>query len=168
MKQLDVINQWYQTLQPRDRLLVQATGIIVLITLFYITVWEPLHQGLKDAEQQYQANLNNLQWMQQAAAEVRALQAAGGRIRTNDNGQPVSLLVEQSAAISAIKPNLSKLESSGEDGARVALDGASFDQMLLWINNLEQNHGVPVSSANIERAEKSGTINARLSFNRAE
>ncbi len=168
MKQLDAFNQWYGSLQARERLMVMATGIVVIITIFYVAIWEPLHQGLDDAQQHYQANLKNLQWMQQAAAEVRALKASGGSVRNTNSNQPVTLLVEQSAAISAIKPNLSKLESSGTDGARVALDGASFDQMLLWLNTLEQAHGVPVASANIERAEKPGTINARLSFNRAE
>jgi general secretion pathway protein M len=168
MNQFDAFNQWYTSLQPRERLMVIATSIVVAVTIFYIAIWEPLHKGLDDAQQQFQSNLKNLQWMQQAATEVRSLKASGGRIRNIDTNQPVTLLVEQSAAISAIKPNLSKLESSGQDGARVALDGASFDQMLIWLNNLEQNHGVPVSSANIERADKPGTINARLSFNRAE
>ena len=168
MKQLDDLNQWYSNLQARERLMVLATSIVVIITLFYIIVWEPLHKGLDGAQVQYQANLKNLQWMQQAAAQVRTLKASGGRIRSTNSNQPVSLLVEQSAAISAIKPNLSKLESSGKDGARVALDGASFDQMLLWLSTLEQTHGVPVTSASIERADKPGTINARLSFTRAE
>lgn len=168
MKQLDAFNQWYSGLQTQERNMVLITSIVVAITLFYIAVWEPLHTGAREAEQQYQVNMKNLQWMQQAATEVRTLKATGNRVRKAAANQPVTLMVEQSANTSAIKPNLSKLESSGKDSARVVLDGASFDQMLVWLNTLEQNYGLPVASANIERADKPGTINARLSFNRAE
>jgi len=168
MNQLDALRQWYTSLQVRERIMVASAAVILVITLFYISVWEPLHKGLEDAQQEYEANLNNLQWMQQAAADVRALKASGSKIRAAASDQPVTLVVEQAASNSAIKANLSKLESSSNDGARVVLDGASFDQMLVWLNTLEQSHGIPVSSASIERGEKPGTVNARLSFNKAE
>jgi general secretion pathway protein M len=168
MNQLDTLRQWYASLQMRERVMVISTAIILVISLFYVAVWEPLHQGLDAAQQEYESNLKNLQWMQQAAAEVRTLKASGSKVRAAASGQPVPLVVEQVASNSAIKANLSKLESSSNDGARVVLDGASFDQMLIWLNTLEQNHGIPVSSANIERGEKPGTVNARLSFNKAE
>lgn len=168
MNQLEAFKQWYASLQARERMMVIATAILVIITLFYVVVWEPLHQGLDAAEQEYQTNLKNLQWMQQAAAEVRALKSSGSKVRASASNQAVTLVVEQAANNSAIKANLSKLESSNNDGARAVLDGASFDQMLIWLNTLEQSHGIPVSSATIERSTKPGTVNARLSFNKAE
>lgn len=167
MNQFDALKQWYNSLQERERLMVASAAILLVVTLFYVSVWEPLHQGLNDAQQEYQGNLKNLQWMQQSAAEVRALKASGSRVRSAGN-QPVTMVVEQVASNSAIKPNLSKLESADKDGARVVLDGASFDQMLIWLNTLEQNHGISVSSGNIERSDKPGTVNARLSLNKAE
>ncbi len=168
MNQLNTLQHWYHSLQPRERIMVIATAIIMVITIFYLTVWEPLHKGLDSAEQEYQSNLNNLQWMQQAAAEVRALKSSGSSARNTASNQPVTLVVEQAANNSAIKNNISKLESSSNDGARVALNAASFDQMLIWLNVLEQNHGIRVSSASIERSDKPGTVNARLSFNKTE
>jgi general secretion pathway protein M len=167
MNQLDTLKQWYASLQPRERLMVAAAAILLVVTLFYVSVWEPLHQGLDSAQHEYQGNLKNLQWMQGAAAEVRALKASGSKVRSASN-QPVTMVVEQVASNSAIKPNLTKLESANNDGAHVVLDGASFDQMLIWLNTLEQNHGISVSSGNIERSIKPGTVNARLSLNKAE
>lgn len=167
-QQLATLQHWYHSLQQRERVMVLATAVVVVITIFYLAIWEPLHKGLDNAEQEYQSNLNNLQWMQQAAAEVRALKPANGRVRNTASNQPVTLIVEQAANNSAIKSNISKLESASNDGARVVLNAASFDQMLVWLNTLEQSHGIPVASANIERNDKPGTVNARLSFNKPE
>jgi len=167
MNQFDTVKQWYASLQERERLMVAAAAILLVVTLFYVSVWEPLHQGLDNAQQEYKSNLKNLQWMQQAAAEVRTLKASGNRAHSASN-QPVTMVVEQVASNSAIKPNLSKLESANQGGAHVVLDGAPFDQMLIWLNTLQQNHGISVSSGNIIRSAKPGTVNARLSLNKAE
>ena len=165
-QQLEALSIWHQSLPQRDRIMVNTTTVIIVITLFYLLAWEPIYQGLEQQQQQYKSQKNVVSWMQGAAAEVKALKRSGAKTVTSNN-QPVSLIIEQSAKISGLKNNLGKLESSGKEGARAKLDTASFNQMLIWLNTLEKQHGITVTSANIERAEKTGTVNARLSFSRS-
>lgn len=165
-QQFEALNLWYQSLAQRDRIMVIGTSVVMVITLFYLLVWEPLYQGLEQQQQQYKSQQSIVSWMQQAAAEIKTLKRSGAKTATKSN-QPVSLIIEQSAKISGLKNNIGKLESSGKQGARVKLDTASFDQMLIWLNTLEKRHGITVTSASIERAEKTGTVNARLSFSRS-
>jgi len=165
-QQLEAASIWYHSLPQRDRMLVISTSVILLITLFYLIVWEPIHTGLEQQKQQYQSQKSIVRWMQEASAEVKLLKRSGAKTITSSN-QPVSLIVEQSAKISGLKNNIGKLESSGKNGARTKLDGASFNQILIWLNTLEKKHGVSVTSANIERGDKTGTVNARLSFSRS-
>jgi len=166
MKQLEAFNLWFYALDQRERLLVIGTAITVVITLFYVVIWEPVHQGLGEQQLLHASQSDNLMWMQEAAAEVRSLKAAGGGSRKAPSNQPVSLVLEQSIATAGLKDNLNKIESSGKKGARVKLDAASFDQMLIWLNTLEQRHGIVVTSATIDRADKPGLINARISFDK--
>jgi general secretion pathway protein M len=167
MKQyLEPLNLWFHSLPQRDKILVVATSVIMIITLFYLIIWEPVYKGLEQQKQQYQSQQSIVSWMQEASAEVKTLKRSGAKTITSSN-QPVSLIIEQSAKISGLKGSLGKLESSGKEGARVKLDTASFDQMLIWLNSLEKQHGVTVTSASIERAENTGTVNARLSFSRS-
>ena len=165
-QQIEALSLRYQSLPYRDRILVIFTSIILAITLFYLLVWEPVHQALEQQQQQYKSQQEIVSWMQEAAAEVKILQRSGAKIITSNN-QPVSLIIEQTANNSGLKNNLGKLESSGKEGARVNIDAASFNQMLIWLNTLEKQHGVIVTSASIERAEKPGTVNARLSFSKS-
>jgi len=166
MKQLEEIQHWYQGLQQRERQLVLAASTVIIITLLYLIIWEPIHKGIEDQTQKYQTQVDIIDWMQTAAIEVRTLKASGASKRRTNNSQPVTLLVETSAATAGLKPYLTKLESTSDKGARVTIDAASFDQVLLWLNTLQTQYGISVSSANLDRADKAGAINARMTLNR--
>ena len=166
MKKLEDIQHWYHGLQQRERQLVLAASAVIVITLLYLTIWEPIHKGVEVQTQKYQTHIDILDWMQVAATEVRTLQASGAARRQTNSSQPVSLLVEKSAATAGLKPYLRKLESTSDKGARVTIDDASFDQVLLWLSTLQTQYGISVSSANFDRADKAGAINARMTLDR--
>jgi len=166
MKQLDDIQHWYQGLQQRERQLVLSASVVIIITLLYLAIWEPIHKGVDTQTQKFQSQVDILDWMQTAAIEVRTLKSSGAAKRKTNNSQPVSLLVEKSAATAGLKPYLIKLESTTDKGARVTFDAVSFDQVLLWLNTLQTQYGISVSSANLDRDQKPGAINARMTLNR--
>jgi general secretion pathway protein M len=166
MKQLEDLQQWFQGLQARERNLVLAATVVMVATLFYIAIWEPLHNSLADETSRHQSQLEILNWMQNASAEVKALKASGSTARQVNTSQPVSLVIEKSATSSGLKPFITKLESTSDKGARIKIDAASFDQLVLWLNNLQTQYGISVISANLDRHSKPGTINARLTLNR--
>jgi len=166
MKQLEDIQSWYQGLQQRERQLVLTASVVIVITLLYLTIWEPIHKGIEDQTQKYQTQADILDWMQTAAIEVRTLKATGATKRRTNSSQPVTLLVENSAAAAGLKPYIRKLESTTDKGARVTIDAASFDQVLLWLNTLQTQYGISVSSAKLDRVDKAGAVNARMTLNR--
>ncbi len=166
MDQLQQIKQWFNSLPQKERWMVSGTGLLIIITLFYLIVWEPMHVGLETERQKQQAQKEVLVWMQQAAGEVRALRASGNRSTVRDKNKPITLVIEQSINNAGLKTSVKKIESSGNNGARVTLNNASFNQILVWLNTLATHNGTQVVSANIERASKPGRVNARLSFER--
>lgn len=166
MQQIDALKQWYRSLPSREQIMVTATTVFVLITLFYIMLWEPLHVGLRDQQARIESQAETLAWMQQTAQEVKALQSSGGAAKIRDTNKPVTLVIEQSLAVAGLKQSVKKIESSGSDGARVTLDDASFNQVLIWLNTLATYNNIQVVSANIERSENDGRADARLSFER--
>lgn len=169
MKQFDELQQAYNDLSQRDQNLAVTIAIILAVTLFYTAVWEPLHLNLEKQEATQLAQKEIHAWMQGAAAEVRSLKASGNkankRLKANS---PVSIVAEQSANTSGLNKQISKIESSGKNGAQIKIENASFDQTLLWINTLKQRYGIIVSSAKIERSDTDGIISARLTLNRSQ
>jgi general secretion pathway protein M len=167
MRQLQNLHDWYHGLQQRERQLVVAASVVIAATLFYLVIWEPIHKNIAEQSQKYQSQVGILEWMQNAANEVRLLKTTGSSNRKKaSSNQAVTLLVEQSATLAGIKPFLTKLESTSDKGARVTIDAASFDQLLLWLNTLQIQYGISVTSANLDRDDKPGTVNVRMTLKR--
>lgn len=166
MSQLQQLKQWFNALPSKEQWMVSGTAILIAVTLFYLIIWEPIHIGLETERQKQQSQQEVLQWMQDAAAEVQALRSAGNRSTIRDKNKPTTLVIEQAIKNAGLKSSLSKIESSGNNGARVVLDEASFNQVLVWLNTMATNNGIQVASANIDRASKPGRVNARLTFER--
>lgn len=165
-QQLQQVKLWFNSLPPKEQRMVSATGLLIIITLFYLIVWEPIHAGLTMEQQKQQSQQEILLWMQQAAIEARALQSSGVRSTVRDKNKPATLIIEQTINSAGLKPSVSKIESSGKNGARVVLNEATFNQILIWLNTLATYNGIQVVSANIERAKTPGLANARLTLER--
>ena len=163
---LGQLKQWFSSLPQKERWMIFGTGLLIIITLFYLIIWEPVHIGLQQERQKQQSQNEILMWMQQAAAEVKTLRATGGRSTIRDKNKPTTLVIEQTINNAGLKASVKKIESSGSNGARVTLDEAPFNQILVWLNTLATHNGIQVISANIERGTKPGRANARLSFER--
>lgn len=166
MQQLQQIKQWFYSLPTKEQWMVSGTGALLLITLFYLIIWEPLHLGLDDEIQKRQSQQEILLWMQQAANEVKTLRKSGSSSTIRNKNKPTTLVIEQALKNAGLQSSVKKIESSGNNGAKVTLDEASFNQILVWLNTLATHNGIQVVSANIERAEKPGRANARLTFER--
>ncbi|NOQ69827.1 MAG: hypothetical protein GQ573_06955 [Gammaproteobacteria bacterium] len=166
MEQLQQLKQWFFSLSTKEQRRVSGTVSVIIINLFYLIVWEPVHLGLDTAQQKQQSQKEILLWMQEAASEVKTLSTTGGRNTIRNKNKPTTLVIEQTINNAGLKTSVSKIESSGNNGARVTLNEASFNQLLVWLNTLATHNGIQVVSANIERAGKPGRANARLTFER--
>lgn len=160
----DQIKSWHLSLPARDRMMLHLMVAIVSVTLFYLMLWEPIHKGLAEEQLKLDSQQDTLNWMQQAATEARALKSSGSGHHIKQANQAITLVLEQSINNAGLKKFIKKIESSGSSGARIKLDEVAFNQMLVWLNTISTHNGISVSSAIIERGEKSGTVNARLSF----
>ena len=168
MKQLENLQNHYQNLSPRDQKLAIITITLLVITLFYTMIWEPIHDELAHQKQEQKIQQDIYVWMKNAQIEVESIRKSGNSTaKIIKENSPVSIVIEQSANTSGLKQYISKIESSGKNSAQIKIEDASFDQMLLWINTLNTRYGILVSSAKIERTNKEGVINARLTLKRS-
>jgi type II secretory pathway component PulM len=71
------------------------------------------------------------------------------------------VIVDQSARTAGLSSALTGTQPSGTGGVRVRLEGASFDTVVAWLANLEQQ-GLRIESATIDRGAQSGIVNASV------
>jgi general secretion pathway protein M len=103
-------------------------------------------------------------WMQQAAGDVKRLTNAA---ETNSQATPTrdeSLLVfvDRTARAAGLGPAVKRVEPQGANQLQIRLEQVSFDEMIRWLGSLQQEHGIALINAVVDRQTESGRVDARL------
>jgi len=160
MNVLDQARGWLDSLAPRERTLVTWGGIGAAVLLLVGALVIPLHAAAARSADRVARKEGDLAWMRSVSGELRAAGPAGAAA----NGESLLVVVDQSARQAGLGQSLSGSQPSGTGGIRVRLERAPFDTVVSWIGQLQQQHGVFVESATIDRAAEPGVVNASVIF----
>ena len=149
--------RWFQMLQPNERTMVSALFIFAVILVLYLLVWRPLADWSDQADARYQRQLAVLDWMKLHEKEARA---AGTRADGSTESGSLLTTVANSAARAGIQ--LLRYQPEGGGGVSVVLQNQSFNALISWIANLEQDSHVSVRQISIDSQGQTGLVSARI------
>lgn len=158
--QLAELQSRFEALAPRERLMVAIAGVVVLVTLLYLLVWEPLvkaHHGRAEALDAARALAGRIE----TAAALVQRGAGGTRV---DRSTSLLAAVDQTSRSPTLGKAPSRLQPEGDREVKVWLEDVAFDNLLRWLAELETRYGIGASSAEIERGSAPGTVSARLTL----
>lgn len=155
----------FNTLQPRERIIVIGGAILVLVTAVYVLGLAPLYAAVSAQAKRVEQKEGDLAWMRSVAAEV-AMLSASAPSRPGPSNESMVVLIDRAARECGLSSALTGQTPNGEHGIRVRLEGAEFDKILVCLGSLQQAHGVDVESATIDRTGKPGLVNANLVLTR--
>ncbi|MCM2680885.1 type II secretion system protein GspM [Echinimonas agarilytica] len=147
--------RWEQ-LQPRERQLVAGMGVFFGLLLFYVLVWEPLHDGVEQAQQRVETQQDNLIWMQRSAARVILSRDTKPSAASKVSGS-ISQRINRTASQLNIK--LSRIQPQ-KDEVNVRIDSVDFNSFMTWVQTLEKQR-VAVVSADVSRGDLPGHVEVR-------
>ncbi len=154
---------WYKGLQHNERLLVMSAGVVVAIAILYLAVFAPLAKTLDGRQSRVERKQQDLVWMRSMSTTVRMLAATrpGG-----SGGESLVVLINRTAQQAGIMSALTNQAPQGDNSIRVRLEGANFDSVVAWLGMLDQQFGVKVDNASVDRTDKSGIVNASVVLTR--
>lgn len=162
---IEQLMQYWRELEQRERQMLLLGGITIGLTLVYLLAIEPLQQYHAALETSVERKRERVAWMQAAAQELAKLQPASSASRNIDTGSLLTL-VDSSARSSLLANSLKRVQQDGDAAVRVRFEAAGFDDLLLWIGNLEQQYGVRVDDITLERADAPGRVDASITLAR--
>lgn len=156
---------WLASLDPRERNALIFGGILLTMILIYVLVWQPFSTRAARLEQTVQEQRALKQWMQNTALEVQRLRATQvpASMRAGMGGQSLLAVVDQAARKDRLGTVLKRIEPEGTRIVRVWFEQAIFDDVLLWLGNLQNTYGVRITSISIDhQGGSAGSVNARV------
>lgn len=154
---------WFDSLEHRDRMVLSAGAVLVVLIVAWAFIWTPLRSGateLDDAVAEKHQMLATLQ-----RARVLSGPAPSGAVAAAT--QSLVVLVDQTHRAHGLTGTLSRNQPDGTDGIRVTFQAASFDSLVNWLVALQRSYGVAVESANFNGTRQVGLVSATLVLRRS-
>lgn len=157
---------FFNRMSDREQLSLILMSLFLVLTLFYLMLWEPLFQERERLIAKVESDLHEYHWMQGAVAVWKQYEMVSRKERKGKLPKGKSLLgvVDASAKRFKLKDSLRRIEPDGKHGVKLSFEEGAFDSLIKWLGVMEQRYGVEVSRMNITRQEGPGVVNARISL----
>ena len=151
---------WYAGLNPREQLIVRV-GAVAAALLLVVGVVLKLHGVVQAAEKRLASKRGDVAYIQSVLPELRSVPPPG------TGGQSLVMVVDRTTRDAGLAVNLKGTEPSGISGVRVRFEGASFEQLVKWLLRIQQEYGLAIQAATLEKTDAPGRVNASLTFVRS-
>ncbi len=153
------LQAWYAGLEQREQRMVAIGGVAVAFLILVMGILLPLQSAVSSAASRNANKREDLAWMQENAAEIRA---AGNQLPA-DTGEAPVVLVDRVGREAGLAAALRGTQPSGT-GVRVQLEAAPFDTLVNWLATLDERYGLSIESITVDRAPRPGMVNANVTF----
>ena len=159
------MKEWFRSLSARERIYVVIGGSLLLVYLFWQTVWQPLVSQYASLQKSRVANQELVEWMQISSQKVKQLYGKNGA-KKQQNATPIGVaeMLLKKYALNNKKP---KMNPKGNKGLQISLRGVMFDQFIRFLDDFEQGYGFICISASITPTATQGEVNARFTVVRS-
>ncbi len=155
------MKDWFEMLQPRERIAIALGGAIIVLILVWSFAWMPLRSASLNLDASLAEKYSLL-------ADVSRLQPSGAPPNpAATSAESLVLIVDQTHRAHGLGGTLSRNQPDGENGIRVAFQRVPFAQLVSWLGALRQGHGIVVVTANLDGAQQPGLVNATLVLRRS-
>jgi type II secretory pathway component PulM len=162
------MKSWWASLSARDRSVLRFGLIVVATVVLWAFVWDPISQSRRDLRTQVAEAEANLAYMHSAAAQLQALGSAGTATVFDRNGRSLFALADSTARENRLAHAVKRIEPVSSGRINIWLEGAEFDQLAVWLEQLQSVYGVRVEEYALQRAEGQGKVDGRLSLIESE
>ncbi len=159
------MKDWFDGLEPRERVMVAAAGVFIVFAVYWFAIWQPLARGEEDLN----ARIEN--W-NSSLAELRPLRrrltAAEARPAAANRNQSLVVVIDNTLRARDLYASLQRSQPTNTNGIRVEFNDIAFDDLVLWLGELADRHGLQVQTASFSQSSSNnpGRINASLTLER--
>ena len=143
---------------PREKGMLLAAAVFLFCAVYYVLIWQPLSERIEQQETMVQLVAMNAR-LKSTAPDIIAARKSG----TTTQAQ-VSRVISDSASAHSVV--IKRIAERGEN-IQVWIEPVVFNDLLKWLNALDEKYALRVTQIDVSAAEKPGMVNVlRLEFGR--
>ncbi len=155
------MKEWWLQLNLREKQMVSLGIAVLILGLFYLILWSPLHQSVATARDQIEHNQKLLYWMENADKQIQAAELTGQKPAAHSSGSRISI-VQNNLKPNPINNNVTQLVQADNDSVKLSFQQVSFDLLISWLIDLWQQEGFITTQMTVKPGNKPGIVTAEL------
>jgi general secretion pathway protein M len=152
------VGTWYLGRESNEQRVIAGLALAFALMILWLGIWKPISDWRATENNRYQNAQSQFDWMQ--ANEPRGRALASGGAGSGQDQRSLLPVITRSAQAQGIQVNRLQPESNGV--ISVAIQAQPFDNLLQWLNQLEENNGVSVLRMAVDAEGRSGIVNAQI------
>lgn len=159
------MKEWFENLQPSERLYVIGGGVFVIILLLYLMAWAPLTGKVETSRQIVAQQREDVEWMRAAGEQIKKLGLNKPSQQMSRN-RSLLAVVDQDIQAAQLKGALQRMEPDGSQSVKIWINKGAFDALIGMLGKLETTQGISVKSLSINPTDTQGLVDARVTLTR--
>lgn len=162
------MKDWFENLESREQLFVTIGGAATAVILLWAVIWMPLDRTHDTLTRNVSNWKNALADLQVVAANLQAGTTDGtSPTQAGLNDSPV-VIVDRTLRERSLNSTV-KRQQPTPNGIRVEFENVAFDQLVVWLGDLNTRYAMEVQAGSLSLASRAGPgrINASLTLERA-
>jgi len=147
---------WFLRLDQREQLSLLLLTLVFGLYLLYMLVWSPLDSARDQLALQNRGVSESLQRVDAMVSEITQLRDSGGGSKRRN----LTSLINQSTG--RLQLQVSRLQPNSRGEIQVRLESAAFDDLLLWLHEMEYREALLVREVSITQGGAVGRVNATV------
>ena len=149
---MNAILEWYEQLSDRDQLAVNIALPIVLLLLIIFAIIMPVNSLVSDMEQEVKSNRSAVVLLQQQVPQSSS--------KSSKSFSSLPNLITSTSRQFGFQLDRYEEKKGGE--INVWFDSISFDKMMQWLAQLENDYGVTSSYISVSQTNEVGIVRANV------
>jgi general secretion pathway protein M len=163
---IDALRAWFDGLAPRERIMVGAAVVVLLVAIVVVGGIRPITESRKTAV----AGLADREAVLADIVRVAARfgpQAGGGAATSKPSNESLVVLMDRTTRARGLAPYLKRNEPDGNASIRLRFENVPFDDVASWLAELQATQAITVVSASVDPGDSPGRVTANLQLSRA-
>ena len=161
------MKEWYNKLEPRERKLLLIGAGVLFVAFIYFMLWKPIVKKVDRLQTSTTEQKALVEWMKSTAVEIKQLRATMQPSAAIGQGQSLLGVIDRTASAQKLSPMVKRVKPEGETKARVWLEGAPFNEIIRWVEQLQKRQGITVVNAIVDKTKEPGKVDANILFDSA-
>lgn len=148
---------YLNSLNDREKWMVIGAGLCLILYVYYLFLYEPLHQKITQKSEHYIEKVDTLEWMKTINQTYHPAKSK----QTLDNSKLLTLIASQLKEKETLKvPSQIQQTSAGE--IQITFDEVPFTLFIHWLIQLNEQYQIIIKQFEVDRTDKPGVTHLMI------